>query len=115
MLTIIDDEDITFDSVAEKPFEEVLKLFSVSVVQSREDIYEKMLNFIEIVGRLHLVKLLVFVNVKSFFDEKQLAEIYKMATYREVSLLLIDNKIYGKKIAEETLLAIDKDYVEKIL
>ena len=114
VLRQLEEEEIVFDSDGERSFEEVLKLFSVAVTQSRSDVFGKMLNLIEVAGRLRLVRFLALVNAKSFFEEKELAELCKMARYRGLSLFFIDNFLTGKKIADETLLVVEEDFFERI-
>lgn len=109
------EEEILFDSEGERSFEEILKLFSVAVSQPREDILAKILNIIEVAGRLNLVKFLAFINAKSFFSENELCEIIKMAKYRNVNLFFLDKGISEKKISDERLLCVDESLFEKIL
>ncbi len=110
----LDETEITFESDGERSFDEVLKLFSVSVAQPRGDILAKILNLVEVSGELGVFKLLVFVNAKCFFEKRELEEIIKMAKYRGVSLLLVDNVVTKEKISDETLLCVDEDFFEYV-
>lgn len=113
-LTRLDETDIVFDSDGERSFDEVLKLFSVSVAQPRGDIFSKILNLVEVAGELGVFKLFVFVNAKSFFVKNELNEIMKMAKYLGVSLMLVDNIVTKEKISDETLLCVDEDFFEYV-
>lgn len=113
-LTRLDETDIVFESDGERSFDEVLKLFSVSVAQPRGDIFSKILNLVEVAGELGVFKLFVFVNAKSFFLKNELNEIMKMAKYLGVSLMLIDNIVTKEKISDETLLCVDEDFFEYV-
>ena len=113
-LTRLDETDIVFESDGERSFDEVLKLFSVSVAQPRGDIFSKILNLVEVAGELGVFKLLVFVNAKSFFVKNELNEIMKMAKYLGVSLMLVDNIVTKEKISDETLLCVDEDFFEYV-
>lgn len=113
-LTRLDETDIVFESDGERSFDEVLKLFSVSVAQPRDDIFSKILNLVEVAGELGVFKLFVFVNAKSFFVKNELNEIMKMAKYLGVSLMLVDNIITKEKISDETLLCVDEDFFEYV-
>ncbi len=115
VLSRLDDEEISFDSEGERSFEEVLKLFSVAVSQPREDIFGKILNVIEVAGKLNVVKFLAFINAKSFFSETELTEIMKMAAYRNVKLFFLDKGITEKKFFGEKLLCVDESFFEKVL
>ena len=109
----LDDTEIIFESEGERSFEEVLKLFSVSVAQPRNDILSKITNLIEVSAELKLFKLFVFVNAKSFFDKKELFEVIKMAKYHDLPIVFIDNCISGEKILDEKLLVVDEDFFVK--
>ena len=113
-LTRLDETDIVFESDGERSFDEVLKLFSVSVAQPRDDIFSKILNLVEVAGELGIFKLFVFVNAKSFFVKNELNEIMKMAKYLGVSLMLVDNIVTKEKISDETLLCVDEDFFEYV-
>lgn len=114
VLKTIDENDISFDSVGGKSFEEVLKLFSVAVKLPREDIYIKMINLMQVISALQLYPLLILVNAKSYFSDSELKEFIKMARYLDLALLFIDNRITDNKISDETLLMIDEDFFERI-
>ena len=113
-MTRLDETDIVFESDGERSFDEVLKLFSVSVAQPRGDIFSKILNLVEVAGELGVFKLFVFVNAKSFFVKNELNEIMKMAKYLGVSLMLVDNIVTKEKISDETLLCVDEDFFEYV-
>lgn len=113
-LTRLDETDIVFESDGERSFDEVLKLFSVSVAQPRDNIFSKILNLVEVAGELGVFKLFVFVNAKSFFVKNELNEIMKMAKYLGVSLMLVDNIVTKEKISDETLLCVDEDFFEYV-
>lgn len=113
-LTRLDETDIVFESDGERSFDEVLKLFSVSVAQPRGDIFSKILNLVEVAGELGVFKLFVFVNAKSFFVKNELNEIMKMTKYLGVSLMLVDNIVTKEKISDETLLCVDEDFFEYV-
>lgn len=114
VLKTIDENDISFESVGGKSFEEVLKLFSVTVKLPREDIYIKMINLMQVIGALNLYPLLVLVNAKSYFSDNELQEFIKMARYLDLALIFIDNRITDCKIADEKLLMIDEDFFERV-
>lgn len=114
VLKTIDENDISFNSVGGKSFEEVLKLFSVAVKLPREDIYIKMINLMQVISALQLYPLLILVNAKSYFSDNELKEFIKMARYLDLALLFIDNRITDNKISDETLLMIDEDFFERV-
>lgn len=114
VLKTIDENDVSFDSVGGKSFEEVLKLFSVAVKLPREDIYIKMINLMQVISALKLYPLLILVNAKSYFSDSELKEFIKMAKYLDLALFLIDNRITDNKISDEILLMIDEDFFEKV-
>lgn len=112
VLKIIEQNDIEFESSDGPSFEEVLKLFSVTVKLPRDDIYIKMINMMQVISTLKLYSLIVLVDAKSYFKMSEIAELIKMARYLDISLLFIDNRISGEVISDEKLLIVDEDYFE---
>ena len=103
------DCDIEFEDDPVCSFDDVLKLFSVTPSGSREAPIYKYLNMIELAAALRMYKLIVFVNIKSFFEKDELIELQKLAAYKNIALLLIENTINNYATDRETNYLIDDD------
>ena len=108
-LKAVNDFDIEFDSESDCAFEDVFKLFSVTPSSGGGVLLDKYLNLIELVSRLKLYKALVFFNAKAFMSSEELAEIQKLAAYKNVKLFFIENKLYPDGLPYEDKYLIDED------
>lgn len=100
---ILLDYDIEFDFDSELDMEDILKIVSLKPTEEKTQIASSLLNYISFIAQLKLYKLLIFVNSQSFFSKEELQEIIKIAGYRNVKLLFLDNKIndnFDKSIAK---------------
>lgn len=57
-----------------------------------EDYFENLIRYIKIVSRVLGTKIVVFVNIRSYFDDIQLEQLLKEAAYQEIQILLIENQ-----------------------
>ena len=49
------------------------------------------------------------VNIKQYLTENEISELYKLAMYSKIQLVLIEFNMYGKKSEYENIYIIDKD------
>lgn len=86
----------------------LFKLYSVKLEQNCETLLEKLIEYMKILSRLCSINILCLVNIKSFFDEVQIKQLYEMAFYNKIQLLLIEN-MDRPYIDNENTYIIDKD------
>lgn len=84
------------------------KLYDLKLEFEELTLFERILEYIKVLGMLTDVKLLVLVNIKNYFNDEKMNELYKCSTYYNVNLLLIE-AVQRNKIEEERLYIIDKD------
>lgn len=90
-----------------------LKAVSLRIIDTSSDtLLDKVHKYMDIVKFTQTAKLLVFVNMKQFFNEQELVEIYKYAVYNEVNILLLESSECSKVLENEHVIVIDKDYEE---
>lgn len=87
---------------------DVFKLYDVHFDFQESTLMEKILNYIQLEKVLVGTKLIIFVNLKDYFDEAQMQEIYKTAFYNKMPLLLIE-AVKRDCLSEEKYCIIDKD------
>lgn len=92
---------------------DLLKALGVEIVASPEDPFSSLLNFINIVSALKIFKILALVNPRCFLKEKELAELYKVSSYKEVPLLVLQNKSYNR-LCNEVKILIDEELFSRI-
>lgn len=112
-------DDIIFDLNVDLKIDEeftissLLKMANLKVDEEQDNLFNRIINFIKIIGNLDLFKIIFFVNLKTFLTDEQLLEIYKIANYTKINLVLIENKIYNKLNFEKYYI-LDNDLCEYI-
>ena len=71
-------------------------------------ILEKLLSYMKILSGLLEIRILCIVNLKTYLSEEQLKEVYQMAFYCKLQLLLIENREQSNLEGEKTYI-IDRD------
>lgn len=90
-----------------------LKAMSLKVSDTFSDtLLDKVHRYIDIIKFIGIAKLIIFVNMKQFFNEQELIEIYKYAMYNEINILLLESSDCNKALEYEHVIVIDKDYEE---
>ncbi len=103
MLFEVDDE-LTYDSIDTI---DIIKMFGVKYA-TYDNVQEKVIQYIEVCSRCTTIKVLVLVNVKTVLNENQLEDIYKVANYQKIRLLLLENT-ERTKMQNEREYILDKD------
>lgn len=86
--------------------ENVLKIFDLRIDESCYlELLEKVEFLIDIIKEFRIARILVLPNLKNYFTNEELVEIYKYAKYNDVYLLIIQNDI------EENILKYEKKYI----
>lgn len=71
---------------------QLYKQYEVRLDLEGTSLLEKVLNYIQLEKLLCNTKLIVFTNLKNYFDKEQLEEIYKTATYNKIFILLVETQ-----------------------
>lgn len=72
---------------------------------------DKLLSLIHIISDFKIADLIVFINLKAYFSNKEVTEIYKCLKYKKLKFICIEAQLCDK-INEESLYLIDEDLVE---
>lgn len=89
----------------------IFKASKVSLECEEKTFLERLVQYIKILGELLHIKMIVFVNLRSFINEKQLEILAKEAKYQEISLLLLEC-VQRPLLPNERLYIIDIDGCE---
>lgn len=84
------------------------KQYDVRIEYEEELLLEKVINYIQIQSVLCGTKVLIFINIKAYFTDEQLQEIYKSAFYNKIYLILLENN-NRNCMYEEKYYIIDRD------
>jgi len=69
----------------------IYKLYDVKIEAEAVMLAERISQYIQLVGKLCGVSLVIFVNLKSFLTDSELLELYKTSFYGKIKLLLIES------------------------
>ena len=72
------------------------------------DFLEHLVYFMDVCSKFQKVKILAFVNLKTYLADEELKEFYKEAFYRKMNLLLFENSIF-KELPDEDVSIVDSD------
>ena len=86
----------------------MFKQYDIKIEYEAESLFEKMVNYIQISSSLCQTKVLILVNAKAYFSVEELGELYKIAFYNKMHLLMIENRKYNC-VLEEKYYIIDRD------
>lgn len=87
---------------------ELFKGFNVRFEEMAVTLVEKLVEYMHILTNLLGIKVLCLVNIKAYLNKQELMELYKVAFYNKINLLLIE-MAEGEMIGEEKVYIIDSD------
>lgn len=88
---------------------ELLKAYGVELVEECDSICEKLFNYIKLINDVCGTDVFITVNIKQYLTEVQINELYKLAMYSKIQLVLIEFNMYNKKYDCEEIYILDKD------
>ena len=71
--------------------------------------YEKIFNYIKLIADVCRTNIFITVNIKHYLTSEQISELYKLAKYSKIHLILIEFNMCGDKYDCEKVYVIDKD------
>ena len=73
---------------------------------------ERVSAYIDLCNNFLKLKLLVFVNLRSYLSDKELEELYNQVRYYNIKLLLVEHYLTSPALPQEKVLVVDKDLCE---
>lgn len=89
---------------------ELLKWYNVELVDEGVDACEKLFNYIKLMNQVCGTVIFIMVNIKQYLSEIQLLELYKLARYSKIQLILIEFNMDHERIESEEVHILDKDH-----
>lgn len=80
--------NITFNLTCE--WNDLFKLYDVGITALSDRLLDQLIEYIKVLSHLTEIKLLCLVNLKSYLASDELRELYQMAYYNKIYLLLIE-------------------------
>lgn len=90
---------------------EILKAYNVELVEEYDNIFEKLYNYIKLVNTVCGTDIFIMVNIKQYLTDEQITELYKMAAYGKIQLVLIEFSMNNKRDCEEIYILDNDDCV----
>lgn len=90
----------------------LFKLVDMKFQNGQGDFLEKIVDYIKVNNTLLSNKIFIFVNLRSFLNEKELELLYKTARYEKVFLVFVEAHDFDDKSDYEKKYIIDKDCCE---
>lgn len=87
---------------------DLFKMYQVGFDAEFSDLEEKISEYIKVVSGLMRIKLVCFVNLKSFLSAEQLERVCQVAFYNKLGIILLENTDRNPLKTEKTYI-IDKD------
>lgn len=87
----------------------LFKLYDVKIEESEEGLLDNLISYIKLLHQACGVKVVVFVNLKTFLSKDMIKDLYQACFYEEIILIDIETYDFGKEIEAEQYIIIDKD------
>lgn len=95
----------------EVDFLQLLKALNVKLEAEADTLLERLALYIKLCGRLLHISILALVNIQCYIKKEELLELYRVAAYEKVHLLLLENAERDSADCERKYI-IDKDLCE---
>lgn len=96
-----------FSYKIELEVEELFKLYKIRIYNEQLSITEKILYFLDLISLLDLCDIVIFCNLKSFFRDEEIEEIYKHIIHNKIKVLMVENVITKNILKYEKKIRID--------
>lgn len=96
------------DFSLELDLEGLLKLYSVSVLHDGSSYVDNFVSYLKVTSSVLRTKVYVVLNLKQYYTDEELHNIYKEAIYQKINLIVIEG-VQSSHLEEEKHYIIDKD------
>ena len=91
---------------------DIFKGVSVKIDDSSMNVSEKLLEYITILEKFMNIRLFLFVNLKEFFNDEEIVQIYKRLLLNKTKFIIMQSKVTEPIDCRETVYIIDEDLCE---
>ncbi|MEA5017433.1 MAG: type II-A CRISPR-associated protein Csn2 [Erysipelotrichaceae bacterium] len=105
---LLEEFDYDFLYEEELDIKNLFKFVNLKFNDISSTLIEKISNYMSICSSLLKSKVFVFINIKPYLSEKELKDLYKLARYLKIQLVMIEPAV-REKLEGEKYLIIDKD------
>ncbi len=106
---LIDSIDCPLEILNEIDFNNFFKSAGLRINTDPDSNLERVIEYILIINEVLKVEVFILVNIKSYFDEKEVQDFYNAMCNRKINILLLENFESEVNYNEEKKYLIDKD------
>ncbi|MEG1791024.1 MAG: type II-A CRISPR-associated protein Csn2 [Clostridia bacterium] len=104
--------DVPTEMSMDIQFQDFIKLLNISFANIENSTLGKLVDFINIISEFNLCKVLVLINIKCYFSDVQLEELFLHCKYKKIELLLLEHFNDVRTLKTEKRTIIDCDLCE---
>ncbi|SDZ88730.1 CRISPR-associated protein Csn2 [Oribacterium sp. KHPX15] len=108
IINICEKSDFNLSYEPKLEYSDLLKLYDVHIDVDDMELATKIINYIHLAHRVLNTSLFIFINLKSYFSNKDLELLYQTLLYEKINILVIERYDYLKLHFEKHLI-IDND------
>lgn len=88
---------------------ELFKAYGVELAEESDSLCEKLFHYLKLINQVSGVNIFIILNIKQYLTEKQLFELYKLAMYSKIQLVLMEFNMSNNILDCEETYILDKD------
>ncbi len=93
-------------------YEYLFKGFNIHVEENYDNYLEKIIDYLTICSELKLMKVVIFVNLKTILTEEECIKLYRECFYKKIPIFLFENRENNSIMDLEEKVIIDFDLCE---
>ncbi|MDO4711662.1 MAG: type II-A CRISPR-associated protein Csn2 [Peptostreptococcaceae bacterium] len=90
-------------------FQDLIKISGAKIASESETFFENLINYICLINDVLGITLLITWNLQLYINEEELKELFKIANYKKINLILIESFDLTEHSLLERVTIIDKD------
>ncbi len=105
---LIQNAELNLQTVSTIDIKDFFKFVDLKLIESLNPL-ERVLDFVQLNNYMKLYDIIVLVNPKSYFSNKDMVEIYRFALYNEITIIVLEGSAHYQKLDYEQIISIDED------
>ena len=97
---------VTFD--IEENIPNLLKAYNVRLETEGVTLLERIVEYLRLLHQLCKIKVIIFVNLKTYLSDSELEQLYEFSAYEKISLVLLEN-VHRNRLKNEKICIVDHD------
>lgn len=112
VINLEDELDLSISYEDEVKAEDLFKAIGICIQEEGLSFVEKVLKYAQMTTSMLGIKVIVFLNLKSFLTEEELDALYLHFIQEKIFVLLLESSLIGEKRKYENITIIDSDLCE---